>query len=179
MTVNLSINDLINKNYDTSKYNNLIDNGVMSLEQIKAILIIKDIQNNKILLSIKEKEQLNNYFDQLSFNVNISAEDDIIDNKEEDVIDNKEEEVIDNKDNITNNIDNKEVTDKKEEKKIDSLKLDNTDNQAELIKDPNLMTCPAPKFKKMDDSEITDEGKKIYRIKYISDQTKLKILAML
>lgn len=149
MTVNLSINDLINKNYDTSKYNDIIDNGILSLEQVRALMIIKNVQDNRILLSIKEKEQLNNYLNKFSFN---------------EVNDKDPNQVSDNN---------------TQQSELVTVNEDSQEDSSDSIKDPNLMTCPAPKYEKNIEPEVTSDGKKIYRIKYISDQTKLKMLAML
>ena len=169
MTVNLSINDLINKNYDTSKYNDIIDNGILSLEQVRVLMIIKNVQDNRILLSKKEKEQLNNYVDKFSFN---EVKDPDYDSDHEQI-------------------------------ELVTVNDDSSDDSYESIKDPNLMTCPASKLEKNTESklekntesklekntesklekntesEVTADGKKIYRIKYINDQNKLKLLAML
>ena len=51
MTVNISLDNIINKDYDLSQYQDLIDIGLFTKDQVKSILIIKDIQENNILLS--------------------------------------------------------------------------------------------------------------------------------
>lgn len=156
MTVNLSINDLINKNYDTSKYNDIIDNGILSLEQVRALMIIKNVQDNRILLSVKEKEQLNNYLNKFSFN-----------------------EVNDKDPNQQSDNNTQQSENNTQQLELVTVNEDSPEDSSESIKDPNLMTCPAPKIDKNIEPEVTSDGKKIYRIKYISDQTKLKMLAML
>ena len=138
MTVNLSINDLINKNYDISQYREILDNGILSQEQVKILMIIKNIQENKILLSIKERKELENYFDKFSFNFEIEKKQDLPDVNQIDATKTKEPPKGENKSII------------------------------KIEEDPDLMTCPA----------ISKNGK-IYRIKYISQQNKIKMLALL
>ena len=69
MTVNLSINDIINKEYDLTNYRELIENGIFTEDQAKSILIIKNIQENNIILSSKEKDQIKNFIKQHSYNI--------------------------------------------------------------------------------------------------------------
>ena len=177
MTVNLSINDLINKNYDVTKYRKLINNGVLTNQQAKIIMIIKNIQDNNILLSNKEKIKLKEYISKFSFNSdNLDQENILIDDQENILIDDQENILINNKN--TDN-DNLLINDKDTDNK--NLLINDTDNKNLLINDnddenimlneeekpitdPNLLTCPA---------------KKKYRIKYIHDQNKLKRLALI
>lgn len=147
MTVNLSIDDLINKNYDTSKYKNVLDNGILTKEQIKILMIIKNIQENNILLSNKEKKQLENYFDKFTFNVKI-----------------EEKEAFEKQEN--DNLEEVLEINLEEESEINVEEDSDLANQ--LIEDPDLMTCPVK----------SKEGK-TYRIKYISHENKIKMLALL
>ena len=159
MTVNLSINDLINKNYDSINYKELIENGILNKKQVKSIMIIKNIQDNNILLSINEKNKLKDYFNNFIFDKEIEEE------KELEEVEEKEEQ--------------KEEVEEKEEQKEEVYKVKYKPKQKEEQKkeqkkeekeeeDPNLMTCPAAKIKK-----------KTYKIKYLNDQYKLKRLALL
>ena len=67
MTVNISLDNIINKDYDLSQYQDLIDIGLFTKDQVKSILIIKDIQENNILLSNNEKYEIKKYINQFKF----------------------------------------------------------------------------------------------------------------
>lgn len=67
MTVNISLDNIINKDYDLSQYQDLIDIGLFTKDQVKSILIIKDIQENNILLSNNEKYEIKKYVNQFKF----------------------------------------------------------------------------------------------------------------
>jgi len=171
MTVNLSINDLINKNYDVTKYRKLINNGVLTNQQAKIIMIIKNIQDNNILLSNKEKIKLKEYISKFSFNSdNLDQENILIDDQENILINNKNtdndnllinDKDTDNKNLLINDNDNKNLLINDTDNK--NLLINDTDNKNLLINDkddeniilneeeeepiidPNLLTCPAKK----------------------------------
>ena len=67
MTVNISLDNIINKDYDLSQYQDLIDIGLFTKDQVKSILIIKDIQENNVLLSNNEKYEIKKYINQFKF----------------------------------------------------------------------------------------------------------------
>jgi hypothetical protein len=67
MTVNISLENIINKDYDLSQYQDLIDIGLFTKDQVKSILIIKDIQENNILLSNNEKYKIKQYINKFKF----------------------------------------------------------------------------------------------------------------
>ncbi len=62
----LSAEDIIQDQYNTSKYSNLIDANIFTKEQIKALLIAKKFVNNKQFLPENEKKLIYDYLEKIT-----------------------------------------------------------------------------------------------------------------